>query len=142
MEWNGDDGCEITNIYDPDNRHVVDIKKRKCTCREWDLNGIPCQYTIYAIYSEKGDPEKLVDEWYLEDSYSKAYSSMLKPVKGKHLWKETGLEAIHPPQHRKMPSRPKTARRKDPNEAKKVGKLSRRGRVMTCRFCKAAGHNI
>ena len=120
----------------------MDIKKKTCTCREWDLTGIPCQHAICAIYASQSEPEKFVDEWYLEDRYLKAYNNMLKPMKGKYLWKETGLEPIHPPPHRKMPGRPKTARRKDPDESKKFGKLSRKGRVMTCRLCKSTRHNI
>ena len=57
------------------------------------------------------------------------------------LWKETGLPPLEPPVVRKMPGRPKKARRKDKDEIEKVGKMSRKGRVMTCGICKSQGHN-
>ncbi|XP_055962434.1 uncharacterized protein LOC126656900 isoform X2 [Mercurialis annua] len=68
---------------------------------------------------------------------------MMQPVRGNLFWEETGKEAIAPPRVMKLPGRPKKARTRDPNEPrKKTGKLSRFGRVMTCRICKAPDHNI
>ena len=39
---------EIGSQYE---RHVVDLIKKTCRCRSWDLNGIPCKHAIIAIYT-------------------------------------------------------------------------------------------
>ena len=67
----------------------------------------------------------------------------MQPVTGMHLWPETGYPIIEPPEIRKKAGRPKTKRRRDKDEPSKPksGKLSRKGKIMTCSLCKAPGHN-
>ncbi|XP_050233525.1 uncharacterized protein LOC126682012 [Mercurialis annua] len=141
LSYNGDDEYELTNIYEEDDRHTLDMKSRTCTCREWDLSGIPCPHAVAAIYSAEGTPEAYVDMSYREETYKKAYQYMMKPVRGKIFWPNSGKEPIAPPPYRKMPGRPKKSRRRKPEEPR-VGKLSKKGKVMTCRFCNEVGHNI
>lgn len=83
--WNGDDGYEVSNVYDRDNRHTVNLKSSTCTCREWDLTGIPCQHAICAIHSAGLEPENFIVHWYREATYLKAYQFMTQPVRGKIL---------------------------------------------------------
>lgn len=45
-------------------QHVVHLDKRSCSCRRWDLCGIPCAHAIAAIYSKGWSPEDFVDEYY------------------------------------------------------------------------------
>ncbi|KAG6398989.1 hypothetical protein SASPL_140461 [Salvia splendens] len=142
MVWNGDEGYEVSNVYDQDNRHIVNLKSSSCTCREWELTGIPCQHAVCVLHSEGLEPENFVAHWYIESTYLKANQFMIQPVRGKILWAETGKEEIAPPAHRKLPGRPKVRRKKDKNEIQKAGKLSRKGRIMTCKICKQPGHNI
>ncbi|KAH6792134.1 hypothetical protein C2S52_002611 [Perilla frutescens var. hirtella] len=71
-----------------------------------------------------------------------AYQFMMRPVRGKILWVNSGKEEIAPPPHKKLPGRPKVNRQKDKHEIQKIGKLSRKGRIMTCKICKQDGHNI
>ncbi|KAG6407872.1 hypothetical protein SASPL_130872 [Salvia splendens] len=142
MVWNGDEGYEVSNVYDQDNRHIVNLKSSSCTCREWELTGIPCQHAVCVLHSEGLEPENFVAHWYIESTYLKAYQFMIQPVRGKILWAETGKEEIAPPAHRKLPGRPKVRRKKDKNEIQKAGKQSRKGRIMTCKICKQHGHYI
>ena len=46
-----------------------------------------------------------------------------------------------PPAYVKMPGKPKTERRREPGEAPKGTKLSRKGIKMTCRLCRKSTHN-
>ncbi|XP_050211451.1 uncharacterized protein LOC126661643 [Mercurialis annua] len=146
MIWNGDTTYEVTNIYNSEDKHTVNTATRTCTCREWDLSGIPCQHAIAAIYSAKEktkkEPEYYVHEWYKEEIYKSAYSFMMQPVRGRLMWPESELELVIPPYYKKMPGRPKQARRRDIHETTKTGKISRHGRVMRCKLCKEPGHNI
>ncbi|XP_050217576.1 uncharacterized protein LOC126668414 [Mercurialis annua] len=140
--WNGDDGYEVTSIYDANVKHTVNTTIRACTCREWNLTGIPCQHAISAIFSAKEKPEDYVHDWYKEEKYKAAYSFMMQPVKGQNMWPKTGFDPIEPPAIRKMPGRPKKARKRDCHEIKKIGRLSRHGRQMRCKHCHEVGHSI
>ncbi|KAG6424325.1 hypothetical protein SASPL_114740 [Salvia splendens] len=91
---------------------------------------------VCVLHSEGLEPENFVAHWYIESTYLKAYQFMIQPVRGKILWAETGKEEIAPPAHRKLPGRPKVRRKKDKNEIQKAGKLSRKGRIITCKICK------
>ena len=41
---------EVDNGYE---RHVVDLLKKACSCRLWDLTGLPCKHGISAIVDRK-----------------------------------------------------------------------------------------
>lgn len=60
MTFNGDDGYEITNIYDYKETNVVNLKSKRCSCREWDISGLPCQHAICVIHSRKENPATYV----------------------------------------------------------------------------------
>ena len=57
------------------------------------------------------------------------------------MWPKTGNEVIAPPAVRRLPGRPKLNRKKDKDEPKKVGKLSKQGQIITYRICNTPGHN-
>ena len=40
IEWNGDVGFEmLEGVY----KHTVNLGQQKCSCRSWELIGIPCE---------------------------------------------------------------------------------------------------
>ena len=57
------------------------------------------------------------------------------------MWPESEKPPVKPPTVRQMPGRPKLKRRKDVDEPRKSGKLSRKGVDMTCSLCREKGHN-
>nr|KAJ0189519.1 hypothetical protein LSAT_V11C800422950 [Lactuca sativa] len=62
--FSGADKYQVTGLWME--QYVVNLKERSCTCRKWDITGIPCQHAIAAMYdkmqngSECGDPEAWV----------------------------------------------------------------------------------
>lgn len=50
VEFNGDFGYEVT---EGDDRHTINLKDKRCTCRAWDLSGIPCPHAIKAMLHDK-----------------------------------------------------------------------------------------
>ncbi|XP_062013810.1 uncharacterized protein LOC133730190 [Rosa rugosa] len=52
--FNGGDIAEVDNIEG--SKNVVNLAMRTCTCRRWDLTGIPCKHAISAIYMKREDP--------------------------------------------------------------------------------------
>ncbi|XP_065855114.1 uncharacterized protein [Euphorbia lathyris] len=141
VDFNGDDGYEITHVNKATLRHIVQLEKKTCSCRAWELSGIPCQHAMPAILDAKKEPIDYVVHWYHKDTYLKAYGYKMQAMRGMDLWETEGCEELLPPPIKKMPGRPKKARRKDIFEEPKIGKLSRKGRVMTCSVCGGEKHN-
>ncbi|GAV63691.1 SWIM domain-containing protein, partial [Cephalotus follicularis] len=116
-------------------KFTVDMKTLSCSCKVWDLNGIPCPHVVCTIQPDGKDAVDFISHWYKKDTYLKAYQYSMKPVKSAKYWPQTGLEAVEPPHARKMLGSPKFTQTRDPDEPKKVGKLSKKHFVMNCRLC-------
>ncbi|WMV29821.1 hypothetical protein MTR67_023206 [Solanum verrucosum] len=119
VQSNGDQGYEVVEGED---RHVVNLNRKKCTCRTWDLTGIPCPHAIKAYLHDKQEP---LDQ-------------------GEKFWKVDPSHAMEPPEIHKLVGRPKLKRKRENDEARKregVWSASRKGLKMTCGHCSATGHN-
>ncbi|KAK6802828.1 hypothetical protein RDI58_000611 [Solanum bulbocastanum] len=46
----------------------IDLKEKTCSCRRWDLTGIPCNHAIAAIWVKKDEPEIYVHKCYTGSS--------------------------------------------------------------------------
>ncbi|XP_061993412.1 uncharacterized protein LOC133711278 [Rosa rugosa] len=107
-------------------RYIVDIERRSCACRRWDLSGIPCKHVVSAIHYMREKPEDYVDTSYWTKTYLAIYSNTISPVNGMDLWERTDDAAILPPQYNRQPGRPKTKRIKDASKKATEGtKLGR-----------------
>ena len=119
----------------------VDIEKKTCTCRKWDLRGIPCCHGVASIYYLRKEVETYVDKCYTKDAYLRAYEGNINPCIGERHWPKID-NPINPPPIKIGPGRPRKNRIKGPHEdPKKPGKLSRHGIQMTCSICNKVGHN-
>ncbi|KAF3954355.1 hypothetical protein CMV_020285 [Castanea mollissima] len=96
-------------------RFVVNLSKRKCGCRKWDLTGIPCQHAISAILFDGSVPEDY--------------------------WRRTSIDHLEPPKDKIQHGRPKIKRKRHPSEPKNPYKLSKAGTIIKCYECKKVGHN-
>ncbi|XP_019242557.1 PREDICTED: uncharacterized protein LOC109222689, partial [Nicotiana attenuata] len=139
--FNGDYGYEVVEGKD---KHTVNLELKKCTCRAWNLTGIPCPHAIKALMHDKQDPLSEVYWWYSKEAYMLAYMHKLQPVRGEKFWKIEPEHAMEPPEVHKMVGRPKVKRKREKDEAGKregVWSASRKGLIMTCGFCGTTGHN-
>ena len=139
--FNGDQGFEIG---EGDDKHTVILDKKLCTCRAWELTGIPCAHAIRALHHLKVDPKPLISHWYSKTAYEAAYQFPLQPVPGKKFMKCDEYEAVEPPPVKKMPGRPRKKRVRSSNEpttSTQAGKLSRNGQRQQCTICNQEGHN-
>ncbi|KAK8574061.1 hypothetical protein V6N13_097055 [Hibiscus sabdariffa] len=59
LVWNGDGGFEVTH---GENQHTVNLNTMQCTCREWELTGIPCCHAICAMYHDSKEPQTFISE--------------------------------------------------------------------------------
>ena len=75
-------GCYIYEVDNEYERHVVNLTRKCCTCRIWDLTGIPCKHGVAAIYTNLERPEDYVHVCYRKDAYVAAYKEMITPLPG------------------------------------------------------------
>ncbi|XP_050241351.1 uncharacterized protein LOC126690281 [Quercus robur] len=131
-------------IYEVDNeyeRHVVNLIRKCCTCRVWDLTGIPCKHGIAAIYKNLERPKDYVHACFRKDAYVAAYKEMITLLLGQDEWVETNLLAPVAPIVYKPTSRPSMKMKKDANEPNNPYTVSRSYRPIKCGFCYQEGHN-
>jgi hypothetical protein len=135
--WNGKSGYEVRQ---KDKRYIVDIDKRTCSCRYWQLAGIPCAHAITALVMSSKPAEEYIADCYSVEEYKKIYDHCLMPMEGMDQW-PTDHRKPQPPAYVKMPGRPRKERRRELGEAKKTTKVSRIGTKIRCSKCKSTRHN-
>ena len=53
LTWNGKRGFEIKHHV---LTYTVDIVNRRCSCRSWQLRGIPCPHGVVALHYKNLEP--------------------------------------------------------------------------------------
>ncbi|GKC18498.1 pentatricopeptide repeat-containing protein, partial [Tanacetum coccineum] len=120
----------------------VDEKAKTCSCKMWQLSGLPCAHAIACIFKLNKMVEDYVPECFRKDMYIKAYSQYLKPMDGITFWPDCShMSRVLGPIPKKMPGRPRKKRIRAPHENKSTYKISRAGVEMTCLNCGEKGHN-
>ncbi|XP_069145641.1 uncharacterized protein [Solanum lycopersicum] len=138
LTWNGERGFEIKHHGFT---HTVDIVNRRCICRSWQLRGIPCPHGVAALHYKNLETIHYVASCYSKETYLSTYAHFIQPMNNMKMWSTSNNPIVKPPKIRKLPRRPIKVRRKEADESRKTGKLSKRGAVMTCRKCGTQGHN-
>ncbi|CAI0432777.1 unnamed protein product [Linum tenue] len=129
-----------------DERYKLRLGAETCSCRAWDLSGIPCPHAITCLVYEGKDPVDYISNWYSVAKYNATYSNTMSGMDGPRQWVPVNLDPIQPPPFRAMPGRPKKKRRLSADEIlqkdkKNPHKLSRVNRIIFCSKCKQSGHN-
>ncbi|XP_019250957.1 PREDICTED: uncharacterized protein LOC109229862 [Nicotiana attenuata] len=99
---NGQNYYEVTEGSD---KHCVNLAVKKCTCRSWDLTGIPCPHAIRAILHDSGDPMTEINWWYSKEAFLLTYRHKIHPVRGEKFWKIEPSQAMEPPELVKLVGR-------------------------------------
>ncbi|CAO2148647.1 unnamed protein product [Urochloa humidicola] len=118
----------------------VDIQKMTCSCRYWQLSGIPCDHAITTLFLSSKPTEDYIADCYSVVEYNKIYDHCLMPMEGMDQW-PMDHRKTQPPAYVKMPGRPRKERRRELGEVKKATKVSRIGTKIKCRKCHKEGHN-
>ena len=136
-------GHGIFQVQSKGGDYIVDVLKKKCDCRRWDLTGIPCNHAIACLRHERIPAEDLLPACYSTQTYSSVYGFTIMPCKDKSMWEQTNGPEIQPPIYEKKVGRPPKSRRKQPHEIQtsQGPKLSRHGIVITCSWCGKENHN-
>ncbi|KAK9996198.1 hypothetical protein SO802_020884 [Lithocarpus litseifolius] len=106
-------------VYEVDNereRHVVDLVGRTCSCRAWDLIGIPYRHRVAAIFVNYEMPEDYIHPCYYKDAYVETYKTLISPMPGQSEWVSSGQPKPVAPIIYKPLGRPPMKRKRDVDE--------------------------
>ncbi|XP_058768549.1 uncharacterized protein LOC131642290 [Vicia villosa] len=133
---------EVHHVENHADKFVVNLKECVCTCRRWELTGLPCVHALASIKSRNFKVEEYIPAYYRKSMYMKVYSSIIYPLNGSNLWARTEYPDVLPPKYRRMPGRPKKRRNLEQGEIDGSDKKMRRvGLAIRCSRCKKPGHN-
>ena len=120
--------------------HVVNLIEKKCSCRRFDLEKLPCAHAIAAAEARKMSCISLCHHYYRKQYLYNAYYTAVMPKDDFLPIPEALAKRIClPPEVRKPPGRPKKSRHKSILEKVAIKKRSRKEH--TCRICNQSGHN-
>lgn len=139
--FNGVSGFEVG---DGDDRHVVNLESSMCTCRSWDVSGIPCSHAVCAMNHVKKDPKLFISHWYEKSTYIATYEVPMQPIPGTKFMNVEAFERCEPPPFTRQPGRPKVKRIRSSTETMRgrpSGSMGRKGVIITCSLCREEGHN-
>ncbi|PPD72460.1 hypothetical protein GOBAR_DD30635 [Gossypium barbadense] len=113
-----------------------------CSCRDWQLYGIPCAHAAAAIMSCRKDVYAFAEKCFTVASYCEAYSEEIYPIPQKIDWNKFGeapstlnedAQVVRPPKFRRQPGRPEKKRIC-------VEELNREKHTVHCSRCNQTGH--
>ncbi|KAK9049348.1 hypothetical protein SSX86_031684 [Deinandra increscens subsp. villosa] len=116
--WNGGTKFQVSGPWN--DQVVVDVEKLTCTCRKWQLTGLPCKHAITANWEMdllnqkiKGGAEAWIHPCHWLDTWKEVYSLKINPINGRNMWvKDPCPTTLKPPFHHTPVGRPKKKRRK------------------------------
>ncbi|KAJ7973208.1 Protein FAR1-RELATED SEQUENCE like [Quillaja saponaria] len=115
---------------------MVDIDRWDCSCKGWQLNGLPCCHAIAVIGCIGRSPYDYCSRYFSTESYRLTYSKSLHPIPNVDMpalkdSSELAITVTPPPSCRPL-GRPTTKR----YGSQEIGK-----RQLQCSRCKGIGHN-
>lgn len=136
----------------------VSLTRHTCTCRFWQLTGMPCKHACAAIAWKHDHAEDYCHAWLTMGAYRSTYEHCVRPTASQQYWEQTDYVRPIPPRvNKRKPGRPKKNRRRDGNEEPVAGSRNRRRagneppvpatRIrrsyppITCTRCGLTGHN-
>lgn len=119
-----------------DSTEFVDVDRWDCSCRGWQMTGLPCCHAIAVIGCMGRSPYDYCAIYFTTQRYRETYSEFIHPVPNIDMpvIKASSQLAVTvtPPPTRRPPGRPTT---------KKYGSLEMSKRQLQCSKCKGLGHN-
>ncbi|KAI3886266.1 hypothetical protein MKX03_007986 [Papaver bracteatum] len=123
-----------SRVYIQDQEFSVNLDGRTCSCRQYQLMGMPCVHAIAAIQARHYNIHDYCVYWYTIETYRQTYSKTLSTIRSCNDWTcDPNDSPILPPTWRKRVGRPK---RKSIESQSLV-----HGGTIRCGKCKEPGHN-
>jgi hypothetical protein len=130
-------------IVSSERTNIVDTETRFCSCRRWQIYGIPCAHAAAALLSCGEDPRQYAHECFSVMKYRATYSQRIYPIPDRIHWSNSSSGPgqcyksdviLRPPKIRRPPGRPKM-------KILKMESLKRPKRIVQCGRCHLLGHS-
>ncbi|XP_059632040.1 uncharacterized protein LOC132274717 isoform X2 [Cornus florida] len=119
-----------------DSVNNVDIDHWDCSCKGWQLTGLPCCHAIAVFECLGRSPYEYCSRYFTTESYRLTYAESIHPVPSLEKPVKSELTQIvvtvTPPPTKRPPGRPKM---------KQAGAIEINKRQLQCSKCKGLGHN-
>ena len=117
----------------------MDLEARTCSCRKWQITGLPCIHALFFITSlsgPAGNIQQYVHEYYSVARFKTTYAHTLPALEGKQQWDrvDPGFKLCAPVLKRAA-GRPRKARFRRRSEGAGLG-----ARMRKCKRCGGSGH--
>ncbi|KAI3794251.1 hypothetical protein L1987_36880 [Smallanthus sonchifolius] len=126
VSWNSLNKFQVS---EHEEQYVVDVQQKVCSCRKWELTGIPCKHAVASIWNMAnngqavGIPETWVASCYWLDTWKRVYMNKIDPINGRQLWPKSPCPTtLLPPKHHTPIGRPKKKRKKSSDELRQSTK--------------------
>lgn len=133
--------------------HRVCLKKMTCTCKKFQICGIPCEHAYGVILKKTLTAENYVCQWFRTAMWKLNYTEGLVPQRGARFWPSTEGHNVHEPPEPPQPGRKKTTkadkrmtkedkkRKRGVNESPIKKAPKQKKRIMHCGICGSTEHN-
>ncbi|XP_022760791.1 uncharacterized protein LOC111306988 isoform X1 [Durio zibethinus] len=116
--------------------NVVTLENSDCSCREWQINGLPCLHAVAAIEHIGKNVYDYCSRYFTIEAFKVTYSESINPIPAldRCVQRESSQVHVDPPCIPRPVGRPKE--RKHALKSKQAVK-----RTLQCSNCKKLGHN-
>ncbi|XP_039141173.1 uncharacterized protein LOC120278445 [Dioscorea cayenensis subsp. rotundata] len=115
------------------NNNAVSLQSRSCSCRRWEVHGLPCKHACVAIMQTDTNIHFYVADYFTMEWYRRTYVNPISPVPGSDKPSDDNRPLrLRPPISKKWPGHPR--RKLIESQAFDVYELH-------CSRCHEAGHN-
>ncbi|CAA7037886.1 unnamed protein product [Microthlaspi erraticum] len=122
---------------------IVDLRCRSCSCRGWELYGLPCSHAVAALLYRNLIVRRYAESCFTVANYRRTYEETIHPVPDKTLWEKTEPDVENGEDGDEIVIKPPKLLRQEPRPRKRRSQGEDRGRqkrVVRCSRCNEAGH--
>ncbi|XP_065857298.1 protein FAR1-RELATED SEQUENCE 3-like [Euphorbia lathyris] len=122
-------------VFDGENRYIVNMATRSCTCNRFQVDEIPCEHASAVIHKQQMDPYEFCSTYFSKESMQNTYEGSVFPLPKQDTWdvpEEVKDRMVLPPSCRIRSGRPRKRNIKAVYESKSQNCCSR---------CGLKGHN-
>ncbi|XP_077233932.1 uncharacterized protein LOC143876142 [Tasmannia lanceolata] len=127
-------------VISTDRSNIVNIGTHSCSCRDWQVYGIPCSHAVAALLSCRKDIYEFTENYFTVAKYRETYSQAISPIPEKSEWSkgneglgDEDIKIVRPPRFRRPPGRPEKKRLC-------IEDLNREKHTVHCSRCNQTGH--